>query len=158
MPSPISEHVVPWPEADASRYAAEGYWAQTPIGHLFRQVADARPGARALVDPASALCLSYGELAARADACAVRMLRLGLLAGDRIVLQLPNSWEFVVLTLACLRAGIVPVMALPAHRRSELRHLAMHAEAAAIAVSMCGPREEPRIAWIPALIHCVLLL
>ncbi len=33
-------------------------------------------------------------------------------------MQLPNSWEFVVLTLACLRAGIVPVMALPAHRRT----------------------------------------
>jgi len=27
--------------------------------------------------------------------------------------QLPNGWEFVVLTLACLRAGVVPVMALP---------------------------------------------
>jgi 2,3-dihydroxybenzoate-AMP ligase len=50
------------------------------------------------------------------------------------VVQLPNGWEFVVLTLACLRAGIVPVMALPAHRRSELSYLATHAEATAIAV------------------------
>ena len=33
------------------------------------------------------------------------------------MVQLPNGWPFVVLTLACLRAGIVPVMALPAHRR-----------------------------------------
>ena len=39
-----------------------------------------------------------------------------------------------MLTLACLRAGIVPVMALPAHRRTELAYLAAHAEAAAIAV------------------------
>ena len=45
-------------------------------------------------------------------------------------MQLPNGWEFVVLTLACLRAGIVPVMALPAHRRTELAYLAAHAEAA----------------------------
>jgi salicylate---CoA ligase len=134
VPSPISEQVVPWPDADAARYVADGYWAQIPIGHLFRQAADANPGARALVDAGSALCLRYAELAARADACAVRLARLGLLAGDRIVVQLPNSWEFVVLTLACLRAGIVPVMALPAHRRSELGHLAVHAEATAIAV------------------------
>jgi 2,3-dihydroxybenzoate-AMP ligase len=48
--------------------------------------------------------------------------------------QLGNGWEFVVLTLACLRAGIVPVMALPAHRRTELTHLADHSEAVAIAV------------------------
>ena len=39
-----------------------------------------------------------------------------------------------MLTLACLRAGIVPVMALPAHRRHELAYLAEHSEAAAIAV------------------------
>ena len=49
-------------------------------------------------------------------------------------MQLGNGWEFVVLTLACLRAGIVPVMALPAHRRTELAYLARHAEATAIAV------------------------
>jgi salicylate---CoA ligase len=42
--------------------------------------------------------------------------------------------EFVVLTVACLRAGIVPVMALPAHRHAELAYLAAHAEACAIAV------------------------
>jgi salicylate---CoA ligase len=134
MPSLISEHTVPWPQAAAARYVAEGYWAGTPIGHLLWQVADATPGARALADPVSGVRFSYAELVARTDACAIRLLRLGLKSGDRIVVQLPNGWEFVVLTLACLRAGIVPVMALPAHRRSELRHLAVHAEASAIAV------------------------
>jgi 2,3-dihydroxybenzoate-AMP ligase len=65
---------------------------------------------------------------------AARLVGLGLAPGDRIVVQLSNGWEFVVLTLGCLRAGIVPIMALPAHRRTELTHLAGHAEAAAIAV------------------------
>jgi 2,3-dihydroxybenzoate-AMP ligase len=134
MPSPISEHTVPWPAADAARYVAEGYWAGIPIGHLMRQVADGTPGAPALVDPASGLRLSYSELAGRADACAIRLHRLGVVRGNRIVIQLPNGWEFVVLTLACLRAGIVPVMALPAYRLSELRHVAVQAEASAIAV------------------------
>jgi salicylate---CoA ligase len=54
--------------------------------------------------------------------------------GMRIVVQLPNCWQFVVLTLACLRAGIVPVMALPAHRRHELAYLCEHSEARAVAV------------------------
>ena len=78
--------------------------------------------------------LTHGELAGRADATARRLLDLGLAPDDRIVVQLPNGWEFVVLTLACLRAGIVPVMALPAHRRAELSYLAIHAEATAIVV------------------------
>jgi salicylate---CoA ligase len=134
MPSPISQHTVPWPEADAARYRAEGYWAGVPLGTLLRQAADRAPGAPALADAAAGVRLTYEELATRADAAAGRLLGLGLAPGMRIVVQLPNGWEFVVLTLACLRAGIVPVMALPAHRRSELGYLAVHAEAAAIAV------------------------
>ncbi|MFI6737669.1 (2,3-dihydroxybenzoyl)adenylate synthase [Nonomuraea sp. NPDC050451] len=134
MPSPISDHVVPWPDAEARRYAAEGYWAGIPLGHLLREVADRTPGAPALIDPVAGLRLTHTELAERADAAAVRLLELGIGRGDRIVVQLGNGWEFVVLTLACLRAGIVPVMALPGHRRAELGYLATHAEAVAIAV------------------------
>jgi 2,3-dihydroxybenzoate-AMP ligase len=134
MPSPISQHTVPWPEADAARYRAEGYWAGVPLGTLLGQAADRAPGAPALADAAAGVRLTYEELATRADAAAGRLLGLGLAPGMRVVVQLPNGWEFVVLTLACLRAGIVPVMALPAHRRSELGYLAVHAEAAAIAV------------------------
>jgi len=134
MPTRIAEHTVPWPAPDAARYVAAGYWAGTPIGQLLWPVADATPEATALVDSESGLQLGYRQLLQRADACAIRLRELGLARGDRIVIQLPNGWEFVVLTLACLRAGVVPVMALPAHRRSELSYLAIHAEAAAIAV------------------------
>jgi 2,3-dihydroxybenzoate-AMP ligase len=134
MPSPISEHTVPWPAADAARYAAAGYWAGIPLGTLLRAAADRRPAALAVADPVAGVRLSHGELAGRADAAAGRLLGLGLAPGDRVVVQLPNGWEFPVLLLACLRAGIVPVMALPAHRRAELGYLAVHAEASAIAV------------------------
>jgi 2,3-dihydroxybenzoate-AMP ligase len=134
MPSPISEHTVPWPAADAARYTAAGYWAGVPLGTLLRTVADQRPDALAVADPVAGARLTYAELAGRADAAAGRLLDLGLAPGDRILVQLQNGWEFVVLLLACLRAGIVPVMALPAHRRAELSYLAVHAEASAIAV------------------------
>ena len=138
MPTPIAENTVPWPDAAVVRYVAEGYWAGVPLGTLLQEVADRMPHAPALVDPVAldgaGVRLTHAELAARADAAAVRLLELGISAGDRIVVQLGNGWEFVVLTLACLRAGIVPVMALPAHRRAELAYLARHAEAVAIAV------------------------
>jgi salicylate---CoA ligase len=134
MPTPISDHAVAWPAAVAQSYVDKGYWAGVPLGTLFRDVADRHADAVALADPAAAVRLTYGELADRADSAAARLLDLGLRPGDRIVVQLGNGWEFVVLTLACLRAGIVPVMALPAHRRMELAYLAQHAEATAIAV------------------------
>ena len=134
MISPISDHIVPWPPEAAARYVAEGYWAGVAIGTELRSVADHAPDAPALVDPVAGCRFSHRQLSDRADAAALRLLDLGLETGDRIVVQLPNGWEFVVLTLACLRAGIVPVMALPAHRRTELTYLTEHAEAVAIAV------------------------
>jgi 2,3-dihydroxybenzoate-AMP ligase len=131
--TPISEGVVPWPEDLAREYAARGWWRGLSLGAELWAAADARPDALALVD--GDVRLTYRSLTARADALAGRLTDdLGLARGDRVVVQLPNCWEFVVLTLACLRAGIVPVMALPAHRRHELAYLVDHSEAAALAV------------------------
>ena len=134
MPTPISDHTVPWPDAAVADYVAKGYWAGVPLDALLRDVADRRSDSPALVDPSAGLRLTHRELVDRADAAAARLLDLGMTRGDRIVVQLGNGWEFVVLILACLRVGIVPVTALPAHRRTELAYLARHAEATAIAV------------------------
>lgn len=124
----VREGVVPWPEEFVRRYVAAGHWRGRALGELL----GGRTDAIALVD--GDLRLTHAELGGRADAMAARLVGLGLAPGDRIVVQLPNTWEFVVLALACLRTGIVPIMALPAHRRAELAYLAGHAEAAAIAV------------------------
>ena len=132
MATPISDHTVPWPAEDADRYVAAGYWAGRPLGDLLREVAQARADDDALVD--GDVRFTFAQLAERSDAAGARLLDLGLTQGDRVVVQLGNSWEFVVLTWALLRAGIVPVMALPAHRGNELSYLAAHSEAAAIAV------------------------
>ena len=132
MPAPISAGTVPWPTEFADTYVAKGYWLSTSLGSLLYEVADQRPTDIALVDGPTRL--SYHDLLARADATATQLAGLGLLSGDRIVVQLPNCVEFVLLTLACLRIGVVPVMALPAHRKHELAYLCEHAEAVALAV------------------------
>ena len=131
--TPVVEGVVPWPEDVAREYATRGWWQGRSLGAQLWEIADARADHRALVD--GDVRLTYASLAARSDALATRLLdELGLERGDRIVVQLPNCWQFVVLTLACLRAGIMPVMALPAHRQHELRYLVEHSEARAIVV------------------------
>ena len=131
--TPVAEGVVPWPEDVAREYVARGWWQGRSLGAQLWEVADARADHPALVD--GDVRLTYASLAARSDALATRLLdELGLERGDRIVVQLPNCWQFVVLTLSCLRAGIMPVMALPAHRQHELRYLVEHSEARAIVV------------------------
>lgn len=127
------EGTVPWPVELAIEYRQQGYWQDRTILDYVRDRATATPGAEAIVD--GALRLSYGELLERVEAAAARLVDSGLRSDDRILIQLPNSWQFVVLTLACFRSGIIPVMALPAHRSHELGYLIDHAEARAIAVA-----------------------
>lgn len=124
--------VTPWPDEVAAEYVAAGYWLGERIDeYLWRR---ARSWERVAVIE-NDVRLNYADLLDRADAAASRLVDdLGLVPGDRIVIQLPNIWEFVVLTLACLRSGLIPVMALPAHRRVEISHLVRLSGATALAV------------------------
>src|SRR5260370_25677957 len=98
----MTEGTVPWPQDLARDYEKAGWWRGQDLGAEIAAVAGARPAATALVDGGARI--SYGSLLARADAMASRLTgRLGLRRGDRIVVQLPNGWQFVVLTLGCLR-------------------------------------------------------
>jgi 2,3-dihydroxybenzoate-AMP ligase len=130
MPRPLADGLVPWPAADAARYRQLGYWQDRSVTSFIYDQVDRTPDAVAVVD--GAVRLSYRELAERADTTADRLLALGLSKGDRVVVQLPNTWEFVPLALAFFRMGVVPVMALPAHRRHEIGYLASHSEATAL--------------------------
>ncbi|EKX61881.1 (2,3-dihydroxybenzoyl)adenylate synthase [Streptomyces ipomoeae] len=132
MPRPSSDGAVPWPAEYAERYTARGYWEGVALGDRLHAAADAPPDAIAVVDGDRRL--TYRRLAEHADAAAQRLAALGLRPDDRIVVQLPNTVEFVILTYACLRLGVIPVMALPGHRRHEIGHLVEHSEAVAIAV------------------------
>jgi 2,3-dihydroxybenzoate-AMP ligase len=132
--APVSIHgVVPWPEDVAQAYRRAGYWQGTSLASHIAEHVQRRPDAEALVDGATRL--TYRQLWDRSAACAQALLDLGMTPGDRVVVQLPNSWEFVALTLACFRTGIIPVMALPAHRRHEIMYMATLSEATAIAVA-----------------------
>ena len=132
MSRPTRTGTVPWPAEVAERYRAAGYWEDRTLGALLRNTADRIPQKTAVVDGPTRL--TYADLADRADAAAERLRALGLQPDDRLLIQLPNAWQFVALTMACFRAGVIPVMALPAHRRHELTHLASVSECRAIVV------------------------
>jgi len=131
-PSPTIEGVVPWPAELAEQYRAAGYWdGRSLASHIAEQV-QRHPNREALVDGVTRL--TYQQLWDSSAACAQSLLDLAIAPGDRIVLQLGNCWEFLALTLGCFRIGVIPVMALPAHRRHELTHLAALSEAVAVVV------------------------
>jgi 2,3-dihydroxybenzoate-AMP ligase len=132
MTSAGAEGFVPWPDDDAARYVARGYWEGQSLDHRVWSVAARRPDAPAVVHGSARL--TYRELTGRADAAAGRLAGIGLEAGDRLLVQLPNCWEFVVLVLACFRARVVPVLTLPALRIREMTAIAEQADARAIAV------------------------
>lgn len=115
------EGCTPWPAATGERYRALGYWRGETLGEMPGEWAR-RFGERvALVHRDQRL--SYRELGRRVERMAAGFQRRGIAPGDRVVVQLPNIPEFVIVCFALFRMGAKPVFALPAHRASEVGHL-----------------------------------
>jgi cyclohexanecarboxylate-CoA ligase len=64
--------------------------------------------------------LSYRELDARVDRVARGLVSLGVGRSDVVTFQLPNCWEFIALSLACVRIGAVANPVMPIFRQHEL--------------------------------------
>jgi 2,3-dihydroxybenzoate-AMP ligase len=149
-----------WPAEFATRYRERGYWIGETLGGFVRDRAAAHPSRVAIV--AGDTRWSYAELDARADALGAAFLALGLRPGDRVIVQLPNVPEFVSLVIGLFRCGVLPVFALPAHRRSEIVHLARASEAVAyVAADVCGGFDYRVLAReiradVPAIRHVVI--
>lgn len=124
---------VPIPAEFAERYRAAGYWTGQPLGELLRTAAEHWPDRPALHEHDRVH--SYRELDAQADRMAHGFLAHGIVPGDRVLVQLPNVPAFVPVLFGLLRAGAIPVLALPAHRRAELEHLAELSGAVACVVA-----------------------
>ena len=122
---PEGDHVLdgctPWPEEFAERYREAGYWRGETFDQLLRAWTRADPHRPALVQGERRL--NRVELERSADRAARRLAGLGIRAGDRVVLQLPNVPEFFTGFFGLQRLGAIPVLALPLHRRSEIVHL-----------------------------------
>lgn len=83
--------------------------------------------------------VGYGELDRAVECLANRFDGIGITGGDRAVVHLPNSIEFILVICALFRLGAVPALALPAHRRSEIGQMCR----TTAAVAYIGPRSCP---------------
>lgn len=110
--------VVGYPEAAVQRYRAAGLWGLRTIAQEFRTTADAHPDRPAVVAPDGRL--SYRELDERTDRLAAGLAARGLAPYDPVLLQLTNRLDAVVAWYGLLKAGLVPVCTLAAHRAHEI--------------------------------------
>lgn len=129
------------PEEFAARYREAGYWIDQTIPEFLLDACRAKPHFPALVALSHAhlsrdgkpqqVRLSYGELEASARAAAARIAAAGVQPGDRVLLQLGNTAEYLIYLMGIFWAGALPVFCLPQHRTSELTHFAARTDAAA---------------------------
>jgi mycobactin salicyl-AMP ligase len=134
MSSSQLEGFVPFPPDRAANYRAAGYWTGRTVDSMLSD-ADQNWSTRvAVVDADGPQRLTFAQLDERADRAAAGLAELGVAAGDRVLLQLPNSCEFAVALFALLRVGAIPVMCLTGHRAAELGHFATVSEATALII------------------------
>jgi len=76
--------------------------------------------------------LSYAEFGDHVERLAGGLHALGVRAGDRVLLQLPNGLEFVATMFAVARLGAIFVPSNSANRQSEVTHLLQTTGAATI--------------------------
>jgi fatty-acyl-CoA synthase len=72
---------------------------------------------------------SYAQLQAQAERFAAYLVRLGVRAGDRVVLNMQNCPQLVVAHFGILRANAVVVPVNPMNRAQELQHYILDPEA-----------------------------
>ncbi len=97
--------------------------------------------------------LSYRELDLLMRKIAVSLSSLGIGKGDRVALFLGNCWEFLAVTLACNRLGVLVVPIGIRQRRAELEFLLNNSGAKVVVFEAELAGEIPSAADVPQLAH-----
>ena len=90
------------------------------LADLVRAAAERRPDGVAFVHRGDSS--TWSEVDAAVDDAAAGLLGLGLVAGDRVGVQLGNTPDFVTAYFGVLRAGLVAVPLNPGYTADELAH------------------------------------
>lgn len=83
------------------------------IAVLFDKIAEEFPQAPAVIVPWKKQVINFKELQEESGRLAEGLLRWGIAKGDRVLLLVPFSIDFITLTFALFKAGAVPVLIDP---------------------------------------------
>jgi pyochelin biosynthesis protein PchD len=118
--SPI-EGVIYHPPEKAAAYLGNGAWEDSTVGDALRKQATATPDKAVYISDERTI--SYRDFDETTDRLAAALLKLGLKTSDRAVFQMGTTIDTALALLACYKAGIVPVCAVPQHRELEIGQL-----------------------------------
>ncbi len=124
----------PWPKKEAEKYRANNIWQGVSIPHELARLARSFPNRTAII--CGGRQYSYRDLHDEITSVAQGFLNLGLMYGQKAVIHMPNTAEFYISFLALLRIGVRPVLALPAHRESELIYFCQASQASLFITAM----------------------
>ena len=125
---------------EIDRNLREGYWDRTILPDYWKENAEKRPHQEALVDSRGTR-FTWAEAVRRIDRIALALLKeLKLKRDDRLMVQLPNMAEQVLVRVACEKAGILSIPELTTFRQAELREIGRQIGAVGIVI----PKEYRR--------------
>lgn len=104
-------------------------WNHLSLGDFLTKVSEKYGEKIAIVEEDNKY--SYKDIEIISKKYAKGFLREGFKRGDKIVLQLPNSAELIFVIFALFKIGVVPIMSLPAHRKTEISGIIELSEAKA---------------------------
>jgi 2,3-dihydroxybenzoate-AMP ligase len=113
--------LVDYPPDRAEQYRRSGSWTDQPVADRLHRMVLRYPDRVAVVTETGSL--TYNEMGRRTDQIAAGLVDLGLEPGDPVLFQVTNRIETVLAWYGCLKAGLVPVATLAAHRGHEIGHI-----------------------------------
>ncbi len=112
--------VKPWIDKYDQPYKVFSDSSVQCINTRFAKVVSERPGQTFIISENKSW--TYSEIDQYSIRLANYMLGQGICAGDRIAISLPNSSEFVISVLACLKIGVIAVLTNPRYTEFELEY------------------------------------
>jgi len=104
-------------------------WSDIPTAERFHRIALAHPQRPAVIAPDGEI--TYAELDLRTDQIAAGLHDLGLTPGEPVLFQLDNALSSIVAWYGTLKAGLIPVATLAAHRQHEINAISARVGAVA---------------------------
>jgi 2,3-dihydroxybenzoate-AMP ligase len=120
-----------FPSEIAQVYREKGYWDDRLLIEHYEDAFAAFSDRVAVIDDRGTW--TYAQVAERSSHLSRVLYDVGLRPLDRVVVQLPNTVEFVFLYLALQHLGAIPIMALPSHRFREVEQFVRLSGAVAMA-------------------------
>jgi non-ribosomal peptide synthetase component E (peptide arylation enzyme) len=121
------------PDSVLEYYVREGIFQDETLGEAISAACARWPDRIALAEPD--VTVTFREFDDITDRVAAALQRLGLAPLDRVLFQAINSKEVLYAFFGCIKAGLIPICTLAAHRSHEIEQIGGLAAAKAHIVS-----------------------